>query len=604
MRYFIYSILLALFSLPLFSQQDDLYRTGQEQYRNDEFDGARQSLEQFRDEQALSAKADDALWYLGRIYWKLNLFGESEAAFLTVLKDETSNRRTESLSDLLKLYDHLDREDDIPDAAVPLIFSLKPDNYFNRAIPVLMKGYLLAGVHARSGGFGSAAEDVWTAGIDTADTLLAMELDEDTIETLMEYRVKFAVRLAGLGKTAGNVEEWLAKAEEYLAEMQNSFPGSYEKSAALEQDIAEVSAGKTKFNYAFAAAGAYNSYASTPSWELDLKLSGSLPISPLMYFDWDGRYIHDPFAFKTFNFPADETGNTRLIQAEESLSASAGIRWGSKYYMEQSISLEGDLSLAEDDGDTNYKGKIRHQLDANISRFARIGTDTYISLVTYPDYINAGNTIDYAKANFSPYYYYQLTPDSWLKIDYTVFWKYYLDAHFDTAAGGTDPGTRQYLSNAFDLELGSEVLPGLDVSLGAGVEYLKTFNYDYLVSGTPADQFVADYFDYMSYQLKADTSYKKGSLRSGIGLILDLRNFINYPARDELQAFTGETRQDTGFEASWDNLIILADSDTRGRFSLLFDLSYRQSVSNHTYEDFYATNYSFWGMSVGFRWED
>ncbi len=604
MRKILYSILVAILALPLFSQQSDLYRTGQEQYRNSEYEQARLTFEQFRNEQALSVKDDDALWYLGRIYWKLDLFTESENAFLSVLKDEKSNRRTEALSDLLRLYDHLDREAEIPATAVPLIFTLKPDNYFNRAVQVLMKGYLLSGVRARAGGFGIVAETVWASGIETADKLLKIELDGETVETLLEYRVKFAVRLAGLGKSPGNVQARIGEARNYLDELKAAFPDSFEAMAVLEQDILAVSDKPSDFNYSYIAAGGYNTYESMPGWLLDLKLSGSLPLGNLLSFDWSGRYSRDPFSFKTFNFPADETGDSRLVQKENRVSASAGIRWGARYYTEQSLSLEGDLSLAEDSGDTFYKGKIRHKLDVNIGSKTRIGADSYVSLVVYPDYINAGNTIDYTKVNFSPYFYYQLSPDSWLNLDYTVFWKYYLDAHFDTVSGGTDPDTRQYLSNALNLELGREFLPGFDASLAAGLEYLKTFNYDYLVSGIPADQFVADYFDYVSYQFKADTSLKKGPLRSGLSANLDLRYFINYPARDELQVFTGETRRDTSFKASWDNLFVLMDSDTAGRFSLLFDLSYRQSVSNHTYEDYYATNYSYWGMSVGIKWED
>ena len=590
--------------LPLFSQTADLYQQGQDQYRAAEYEKARNSFETFIANQEESVKADDAVWYLGRIYRNTGLTEKSIHAFTSVLADETSNRRTEALYDLLKMYDALDREEEISGIAVPVIFSLEPDKYFNKAVPVLLKGYFLAGLRLKGDRLGIPAERTWQNGLEVADRLLEMAVSDEAAVSIFEYRIKFALRIGELRRDPSTSIKYFAMAETFLEMLKRDYPDAVDAAFKLESDIIDARLVQGSLDYSVYAGGGYDALLAGPGGIFDLSLSGSLPLGFSTSFDWDGNYSHDPFSLKTFNFPVEQAGDERLVQTEDSFDASVGISWGSKYFLEQSISLKSGMVLAEDAGDSNYSGRFRHELDMNISDTSRIGTDTSLSAVIYPDYDNAGNKIDYAKFSFSPYFRKQMSRSLYLDLDYSFFWKYYFDAHFDTRTGATDPDTRQYLSNGLAAELGGDILPGLSASLKMETEYLKSYNYDLLVSGLPADQFIADYFDYLRYGIATGISYKKDRIRTGVNAQIGLRTFLNYPVRDELQNFTGDTRQDTLLEIDWENRYVLVDSDAAGRVSLVLDFFLKQSDSNHTYEEFYATNYSNWGVILGVEWKD
>jgi Tetratricopeptide repeat len=604
MKNIIWGFLLFLLAVSLPAQETDLYERGKELYRDARYSEAREALETFRARDPQDVKADDALWYLGRVYRELGLTDEAIAAFKTVMADEGSNRRTEALYDLSRTWDMLDREELVLEYAGMLLDSDPADSYINRTIPVVLKSYYLVGLRTRTDRFGAAAREIWLEGLAFSRDVFAAELDEKTRGDILEYRVKYEVKLAETSSTDRERQAALTRAEANLAEYLSTVQDQPETAEKLKADLADARTDRGSFDYSLYAGGGYNGLLDGAGVLTELKLSGALPLGYLTFLEWKLKYQHDPFTRKTFNFPAAETGDERMISSSDDLSATLGLEWGSKYFFRQNLSLTGDLRMAEDAGDDSQGVSLDYDFDLISGNRARIGMDNSLSFSCYPDYVNGSNTIDNYKLAVSPYYRLFLEKESYLKFDYEFYWKSYLDAHYDTASGGTDPDNRQYLSNALSLEWGRDFKSGISTSAGVSTEFLKSLNYDLLVSGNPADRFITDYYDYLENGAYADIAYRNKLLRTQLDGRLAVRNYLNYEARDNTRTFIDEKRLDTSVDLGWKNRLILMDDDQRGRLSLVLDLYLDKALSNHTYEATYATNYTDWGVLIGLEWED
>jgi hypothetical protein len=589
-------------SLP--AQETDLYERGKELYRDSRYLEAQEVLERFHAREPQNIKADDALWYLGRVYRELGLTDKAITAFKTVMADESSNRRTESLYDLSRTWDLLDKEELVLEYADMLVGGDPGDTYINRTIPIVLKSYYVVGLRTRTDRFGAAAREIWLEGLGFSRNVFSAELDEKTRGDILEYRVKYEIKLAETSRTEPERQAALAQADKHLAEYLGSVQDQPETAAKLEADLADARLNRGSFDYSFYAGGGYDSLQGGAGFLTELKLSGGLPIGYLTFLEWRLDYQHDPFTRKTFNFPVDETGDERMISTSDDISATLGLEWGSKYYFRQNLSLTGDLRIAEDTGDDSQGVSLNYDFDLISGDNVRIGMDNSLSFSRYPDYVNGSNTIDNYKIGVSPYYLLFLAKESYLEFDYKFYWKSYLDAHYDTASGGTDPDNRQYLSNALSVEWGRDFKSGISTSAGVGIEFLKSLNYDLLVSGNPANRFIADYYDYLENGVHADISYGNKQIRTKLDGKLAVRSYFNYEARDDTQTFIDEKRLDTSIDLGWKNRLILMDDKQWGRLSLALDLYLDQAVSNHTYETTYATNYTDWGVLIGLEWED
>ena len=604
MRKLLYSTLISLALFTLYSQDTNLYEKGRTEYRSGAYADAAATLEAFRAAEPGSNKVDDALWYLGRVYRALGRITEAVAAFETVIADEGSNRATEALYDLMRLFDGEDREAEAIGFTREILAGDPTDEEVNKALKILLKSYFLHGLRTRGDGLGREAIGLWRDGIAVTDEALGDGRPDTVQAEILGYRIKFEIRLA---QTVGDPVERGAAiegAQAALLMLEGIAASDPEERAEFATDIAAVVTDDGDFDYSLFTAAGYNGLLAEAGVLAELDLAGSIPIGFLTFLEWDIGYQHDPFSLKTFNFPADETGDERMIRTTNEFSGGLALSWGSKYLFRQKFGLNGTVRLAEDDGDYHYGGDLEYDFDYSLNNAAVIGLDSSLALSIYPDYANDTRKIDNYKLTLSPYYRRILGNDHYLEFDYAVYWKNYLDARYDTAAGGIDPDNRSYLSNALAVEWGRDFTGGISLALGGESEYLKSFNYDLIVPGVPADRFIEDYYDYVRNTLSVEIVYRDDLIRSSLDGSAGLRTFLNYEARDENQVFMNEKRIDTSFDIFWENRLVLMEDEIWGRLSFAFDAYLNRAISNHGYEAFYEVDYTDWGVMIGFEWED
>ena len=90
--------------VPLFSEEgSSLYDSGLEKYKQKQNEESLKEFKEFREQNPGHKRADDALWYMGRLYERLGRDSEAESTFREVLTLHDSNRLAEAAYDLSQI---------------------------------------------------------------------------------------------------------------------------------------------------------------------------------------------------------------------------------------------------------------------------------------------------------------------------------------------------------------------------------------------------------------------------------------------------------------------------------------------------------------------
>ena len=596
---------LCLFSLSAEEASDD-YTKGKNFYRADENQASIDAFEKFRASSPDDRRADDALWYLGRLYQRIGESDIAENVFRNVLADEESNRRTEAFYDLVKLLDKLDREDEVI-ILVPLIYpEFADDSYAVKALPTVLKSYSLVGSRYRRAGLGAYTQELWTEAFKLILLYDELELDEDKAEIPAREKVKFLVKLASLSPNKEEFEELSAAGKTALSEYSDRYPESEETEELLSL-IEGLYEPYSDLDINVSVLADYNGMLTKPGIYAEAGIGGDHDLRRNLRLAWDIDYRHNAFDFKTFNFSALKTGDERYFESTDKISGGLSLDVGSKYFLMNSLVVDADLSLAEDQGDFNYGGSFAWDISKSLGRSGIISLDNDISLSIYPDYQNAGREISNIKISAAPSYSHIINTDLSFGIGYGFDYKYYLNAHYDTIDKQIDPDTRRYFIHEASAGLKAAPFKWFELELEYNFTYLDSVNYDLWLYGTPADLFVEDFYDYyknsVELDLEVDVAFYSGDFTIGYSL----RNFINYPARNAAKAFTGELRNDSEIFINMENRFEVFKSDGGpgriGKLSLALDGFLERQISNHRYEVSYLTDYLNWGVSIGAEWK-
>jgi hypothetical protein len=182
---------------------------------------------------------------------------------------------------------------------------------------------------------------------------------------------------------------------------------------------------------------------------------------------------------------------------------------------------------------------------------------------------------------------------------YAFGFRQYLSSTYDTASGAPATENKQYFVNAGVLELEGDFGEIFKPTVTYEITYQESNNYDYLVSGNPADIFVPDYYDYLKHTLDIEADFRwTKAFSTEVGVRGSLQDFTNYPARDETKTFTGETRTDIDLDVDLEilyNLFTRQDSSVGIMLRGWWDIS----RSNMAYENSIDTNNDFYGVVAG-----
>lgn len=363
-----------------------------------------------------------------------------------------------------------------------------------------------------------------------------------------------------------------------------------------------TSAWAQTFNLTLEGLGAAESLLRSPGADITLKSGLTLPTGDKAAVDVQLDWSYSSFTLKTFNFPAGESLDARLVDWTTAVSAALALRLGDAKTTLQKIQLDGKYEVAQDLGDSNQAFNLGYDLTLNPDIDWRLDFKLDTGLKLFPDYLAGGNRIDSVSAAVQAAARYAFNADWALRLTAKGDIKQYLQATYDTPTVGVrSTQNRRYLTPDLQLELLASPGPVKSTTSWEGAWQISQ-NYDLWVTGTPANQFVTGYFDYLQQTLREKFDW---SILRGWRLTSDLswtaRWFLTYPARDASQAFTGQKRLDNTYKAKlgleWDFFKTKAQTLTA-----LAEGWYDQDVSNNTYETSFATNHLQTGLQAGIRW--
>ncbi|MDF1569164.1 MAG: hypothetical protein P1P77_14185, partial [Spirochaetaceae bacterium] len=491
-------LMLFIAMYPLASQeQNPAYKNAQELFRNDLNKSSLRAFQDFLDMYPEDKKSDDAHWYMGRLYVRLNDERQGELQFRYVLSLGDSNRHTEAFYDLTKLLDKQEREEEILEL-IPLVIPDDPtDTYTLRALPTIFKSYYLTGLRYRGAKLGTHTSDIWSEALDIVEIYRSESIEEEARELIDEQETLFLIRMTALAPNGQEYEDYLSKAGKSLDSFREKYPRSTETIMSLEADYSELVSITKEFDYKADLYGVYNSLAGTAGLRADAMVSAGRDIRRDVLLGWNLAYKYDSLSFKTFNFNPVKSGNDRYFQWSHDIGGSLSLELGSKHFLLQTIGAGFDITVGEDPGSLNYRSDVSWDLTKSIGSSGVAELGSKFSSIVYPDYNNAGRELNSLIWGISPGYTFVFEPKHQLSLFYDFDYKYYLKAHFDTAGGGTDPDTRQYLIQRINVDYTVEVLNPLTLDISYDLEYLESRNYNQLISGNPSNRYVIDLFDYI-----------------------------------------------------------------------------------------------------------
>ncbi|MCK5673407.1 MAG: hypothetical protein KAH95_08515 [Spirochaetales bacterium] len=568
-----------------------LYEKALENYKQKQNEIALEQLLEFRTNNSESRKEDDALWYIGRLYERLDRVTDAELAFREVLEIQDSNRLAEAAYDLGQiLYSRKDYLE-ITDLLSPLMELEQPDSYEIRSLEILGDSFYSLGRSKRSEYLDKMAVEFFILSAEVYEHLLSFQEDEkDRSDTFYSLGKSYR-RLSTLGLDETYYYEYYEKALEALKK--SELP----RAAVLVLDLEN----SRKLNLELDAAVLGGLDNITTSFGADLSLDALLtfPLGFNKELSFGLNYGHDDFSFKTFNFDPLKTDDTRLIQSTDKISMDISFDAGSSRGFLYTLRLDGDYRLAEDSGDDYYGLKLSNDFLWRINSGWKTGMDTELGWKVFPDYLVGGHEIDSVQGDVNPFLQWYFSDNSDLTLTYGLNIKQYLEAKYDTSVIGV-PSTkdRQYITNSIELDFNSKIGKIIDTSLSYELLYLESNNYDIWISSV----YMADYYDYLQHKVKGSADFQwSDKFRTDFDGSFEMRNFTNYIAQDSAGVFLSgdEKRRDLTFSLDAEFGFVFWSSPSGAEAELIGQFWWDKSISNMEDEVYFDTNSDFFGGLLG-----
>ncbi|MDA3851026.1 MAG: tetratricopeptide repeat protein [Spirochaetaceae bacterium] len=287
MQKIIYSAFLLL-TFVLYAEDNLLesYDNAQESYRNDENEEAIQRFNRFIESNPESDKADDSLWYLGRLYNRLGDIDQAKEYFEEVLSLEDSNRITEAFYDLSKILDDQQDYQRIIEL-FPLIYPMEEaDSYTVKALPMVVNSYYKLVFNNRNSRAGSWAEEMLQQALTLVENYRDKEYANEIQEDLADLNAKILIRLSVVTASKEDYVSYLNKALEQLdKDLQRGFI-SNESADNYREKINESLAGAFSLDYQVETSGEYNGMTNEMGFQVDSKIKGTHELSNIQEFQW------------------------------------------------------------------------------------------------------------------------------------------------------------------------------------------------------------------------------------------------------------------------------------------------------------------------------
>ena len=361
---------------------------------------------------------------------------------------------------------------------------------------------------------------------------------------------------------------------------------------------------KTNLQITISALAGADSITTAPGFELGADVTGTLPLGFNKQLTTGLSYTHNDFSFKTFNFDPGKTGDTRLIQSTDKISADISFEAGSSRKFLYTLRLDGDYRLADDPEDDYYALKLSEDVLWRINNQWKTGVESEFHLEIFPDYLVGGNKIDSVYGDVASYIQWYFSDNADLTLNYAFNIKQYLEAKYDTAVQGVDSTkNRQYITNSMELELDTEINNFINTSLSYEFLILESNNYDVWISDTNATTtFMKDYYDYLQHKVKVCADFQwSDRLRTDFDGAFEIMNFTNYIARDAAGVFlTGdEKRNDLSFSIDAELGFVIWSNPAGAEAELIGQFWWDKSISNMEDEVSFDTNSDFFGGLLG-----
>jgi len=578
-------------------RDEALYSLGYLLYTEKRNDEAMETFNVLLTEYPDDIKIDDAMWRIGRIYMRLDQDNLAEAIFQEILELPSSNRYDEALYDLgrIQYYTHRDY------AGVIERFSPLPDNgqiglYQKKSVYLGANAYYALGLQARRQYLDEDASDYFASSIHWFEYLLEKEADDtDRADILIE-----------LGKAYDHLIE-LSLDKDVAMVHTASATAAFLQAAELLEDTAKDDALKRLSDvrrtespytkYDVSVLGGYESLVSRPGARVSADVEILFPVGFRQRLSTALSFDHEDLTIKTFNFDPGQSGTDRLISRNDTLALNLGWRSGSSRSFRNDLDVTTSYRLAEDPGDNRFLASVEDTLRWRFGPNWKLDTDISATLKIYPDYLSGSNKIDSFTPAFRPEITFYGIEGMAIDLAYELLVKQYLQATY----GGSNKN-KQYIINSAAIEFRRP--SGLfRPSLQYEFAWLESNNYNLLVSGLPAPQFVNDYWDNITHSIRLDLDFRWTSrFRTELIGKLDYRAFSNYPARDETNTFTGEIRKDLSIELSMDISYVFKEKAYTS-VSGVMEARWIQDVSNMLYDNSIATNFQSFGAYLGVQVE-
>lgn len=599
-------ICLLLFTLPAYSEdtKEQLYEHAVESFRSKNNQEALDSFQEYIENYPGSNKVDDCHWYMGRLYRRMDQDDLARQEFLWVLNQAESNRDTEAFYDLSSYLVEEEDHQSMVSYFQRFYQSKSDDNYLVKTVNDAIKSYYNLGRQWSRLNQGIRAHELYAEGLEIIEYYQEINSEELDIEDLASYRIRTLIELAKSSASQEELRYNLQRASNALQEHYEAGNLTETRYLRYERRIEQIAEPAPDWNYNLISGAEYNQALNETAFFGSLDLSSSITGRPFHEFSWELAYEYQPFSFKSFNFNDTKTGDQRFYQTAQRVEGEIEYSIGNRDHFQQTWSGSASLFQAEDPGDNNFGLTAEWDIEKSLDSIGSLTWDSQFSYRLYPDYNVSGNSLDHFKLSTNPALCFLLGHNASISAEYQITWKHYLDAHYDRADGSDDPNTKFYIIHQAGLDFDVDPADWLQLNLGYSYQFLDSYNYNSLVYGSLENRFVEDYFDYQKHRIDAQVEAQWGIYRIEVGGSWALRQFQNYPARDEKRQFLNEHREDQDLTLFIENDFQLYEDNKFGEITLFLHGEWEDSTSNHLYDNSYLTNFQNTSITMGLKWQD
>ncbi len=577
------------------------YNSGLEKYRQKQNKEALALFQNFITLYPDSVKADDAKWYMGRIYIRMNREEEAEKLFREVLQDSSSNRFEEASYDLSKiLYTHKKYSE--VTGLLSFIDTIDDLNYYHiKGLELAARAWYRMAYRQKINYNEEEAGKLFSNSLLRYKRMEPLVNDETDLSRIHFTIAEIYSHMADITYESGQYQAYRDDALKYLKAALPMISDFYRDRA--EQMLAGMEKSqKTGFSGRITAYGGADNL-SADTFGTDIYARGTLfvPAPFRNRFYLNVSFKHNGFDFVTSNFDPSKTEDDRLVQYSDTFGANLTWKNGTRRKIYNKLQLFSDYQTAEDNRDNYLSAGMSDSGSVRFGRPWRFSWDSMAEWRTYPNYLVSGRKLDYVKGSLAPSV--DFLGFSWADISlvYGMDMKQYLDSKYDTSdptVASTEDKLLLYNSGEliFNFKFNRIYKPVLSYKFN----YLKSFNYDYWAPGLPSDRFIEGYYDYISNSVNLKNNLKlNDKLKVSLGSEVVFTNFLNYQARDASKTFIDQLRTDTALKLDLGARYLFWASPGGTEMEARLSGWWNYKTSNMTYNSTFVTNYSYAGLMLG-----